>query len=98
AAELDEACVRGLRARHGYLAASARRGRITARAEAAMAAATITTKNSMTSLAAKYSVATPRMTTGTVSPTYAPRKKPARTSARDSGGAVPAAAPSEPRK
>jgi predicted TIM-barrel fold metal-dependent hydrolase len=52
-----------------YLAAAARWRRITARVEAAMAAATITTKNSMTSLAAKYSVATPRMITGTVSPT-----------------------------
>jgi hypothetical protein len=63
----------GLRGRRGYFTASARRGRITARVEAAMAAATITTKNSMTSLAAKYSVATPRIITGTVSPTYAPR-------------------------
>src|ERR1700704_5232041 len=51
----------------------------------------------MTSRAGTYSVATPSAITGADSPMYAPRKKPASTSARDPFGAVPAAATREPR-
>src|ERR1700756_4451800 len=58
-----------------------------------MAIAASTTKTSMTSRADTYSVATPRAMTGTDSPMYAPRKKPASTSARDFGSPGPAGAP-----
>jgi hypothetical protein len=53
-----------------------------------MATAASTTNTSMTSRGAAYSVATPSAITGADSPMYAPRKKPASTSARDPDGAV----------
>jgi hypothetical protein len=98
-AEINEWLARGNVFSVGDRRASRRRSSFKIdRTDAMMASATATTNTSMSIRGDAKLDAKPSATTGIDSPTYAARKKPARVSARDSGGALSPAVARAPRK